>query len=288
MKRKYLIMILEIVLISVALFYYVIKIMIPEYRASQGSSDTFIRSSKYQNMIEVVINETTDFGIILDKEGKINHLFFFDNSSVVLYNKNIENQTIEVGLHKMIPILIENHLLSSGSSITIYRDKDDFYSSFEKIWDELIRKYSVETNILEKVQSINDRAIQLGIDTTSFESMMVDLDFYSKEMIKNYKEDNKTELNQVTSKELANKVYMKIENMVMDEKIHDLDRDKVDISITMIPADSNHNYYPTGKSWYYVKDGKVYAFIEFLEDDKSYSYCYSGSIDLRVEGECSS
>jgi hypothetical protein len=55
----------------------------------------------------------------------------------------------------------------------------------------------------------------------------------------------------------------------------------------MIPGDDEFKYYPSINSWYYVKDKKVYAYIEFvISDNKVKGYCYNGSIDLVKEGVC--
>ena len=53
-----------------------------------------------------------------------------------------------------------------------------------------------------------------------------------------------------------------------------------------IPADEKANYYPNANSWYYIKEKKLYAYIEFGESNNKYGYCYKGSIDSIYEGEC--
>ena len=284
MKNK-LVIVLEICIILGALLFYIVKVMIPEYRESQGSSDSFIRSSRVANMVEIRIDGTTDFALLLDQEGNIYHLFFFDNSSVALYNKNIESQTIDKGLKIIVPILIEKNLLHEGSKVELLRAKDENYTSFLTSWSDLIRKYSITTNTLEKVQGMDEKAMELGIDTSSFASMVLDMDFYSKEIIKNTEKESIT-LNKETSLEFSNTIYKKIEVMAREKNITSLDKDKVELAISMIPADKNHDYYPTNRSWYYIEEGKVFAFIEFQNDMNTYSYCYKGSIDERMEGEC--
>ena len=284
MKNK-LVVLLEIFIIIGVMLFYMIKVMIPEYRESQGSSDSFVRSSYVINMIEICIDDTTDFALLLNQKGDIYHIFFFDNSSVALYNKNIESQSLEKGLGMILPILIENNLLHEGSKVEILRAKDDYYTSFQTSWSDLIRKYSITIETSEKVQGIDEKAMELGIDTSSFASMILDLDFYSKEIIKDAKKETVV-LNKDTSLRFANTVYKKIEDMAREKNISSLKKEEVEIPLSMIPADTNQDYYPTNRSWYYIEDGKVYAFIEFQKDLVSYSYCYRGSIDEKVEGEC--
>ena len=54
----------------------------------------------------------------------------------------------------------------------------------------------------------------------------------------------------------------------------------------MIPADDSETYYPTDNSWYNVKEGKIYAYIELQNKTELYGYCYNGTIDKNYEGKC--
>lgn len=284
MKEKFLVL-FEVIAIFAVLIFYLVRVAIPEYQESLGSSDSFISSNKYQNMIEVRIDGRCDFALVLDSKGNIYHLFFFDNASTILYNKNIENHNISDGLSIMVPILIENSVLTSSSFIEVFHVNEKFYSDFRSTWDNLLLKYSIDTSTLEKVISLEERALELGFDADSNSSILMNMDFYSKEFVKNTNyEVSKFDLE--SSKKFANQVYRKLEDYVSKKNITSLEKNHSEVSISLIPADSNMKYYPTTRSWYYVVDGRVYAFIEFQEKDKSYSYCYSGSIDSRVEGEC--
>ena len=287
MKNK-IVVLLEILLIGGALLYYTIFVMIPDYKKSLGSSDRFVKSRLYQNMVEIEIDGKTDFALLFNQEEEIYHMFFFDNSSVFLYNKNIENQSIENGLERIFPILIENQLLHEKSSVVIYRDQDTYYDVFKNNWDQLLLKYSITTETFEKVKKIEDKARELDISTESLSSMLLEMDFYSKEIVKDSDLEEIVLLNDETSKEFSNHVYHKIEDMVFKKQIKNQNRDEVDINISLVPADSKMQYYPTSNSWYYVLDGKVYAMIEFTDGVKKYTYCYQGSIDSRTEGECKS
>ena len=287
MKKKT-VYLLEAILVLILLLGYTIFVVIPDYKKTQGSSDSFIQSSSYQNMIEVRINSVTDFAFVLNSKGDVYHLFFFDNTSTFLYNENIENHTIQDSLTKVIPILIENNLLRSGDEIELIRDKDDYYQEFIKTWNELLLKYSIETNTLEKVQSLRDKSESLGIDETSTSSILLNMDFYSKEFIKDAKNQSYESLTEETSRKFSNTIYMKLEDLVHSRGITSLEDGDSLIEISLIPAESTHHYYPTHNSWFRVEDGKVFAFIEFEENGSSYSYCYRGSIDLKEKGACSS
>ena len=89
--NKKIVVFIEIIFVVVAMLYYVIKIMIPEYKENYGESDKFIQEKSYKNMVEVRIDDGCDFGLVFDNNGKIYHLFFFDNSAGFLYNQDIYN-----------------------------------------------------------------------------------------------------------------------------------------------------------------------------------------------------
>ena len=75
--NKKIVAFLEISIIILAMAYYIIKIMIPEYKENTGSSDRFINSSQVVNLVEVRIDKQTDFMLAYNAKGRIIHLFFF-------------------------------------------------------------------------------------------------------------------------------------------------------------------------------------------------------------------
>lgn len=278
--NKKLVILLEIVLIIVGITYYVVKIGIPEYKASMGSSDPFINSKKYNNLIEIKINQNTDFGIIIDEDGNINHLFFFDSSSVFLYNKNIENMKLDKGLKSIIKILMDNSLLSDESSCEIVRVNDKYYSNFMIVWKSMLN-----CNNTEKKTNLKDIAESFGIYEDSTSSILWNLDFYSKDIVSNSKFYKSSSIDNSSSRSYADFVYNKLLNIRDKKNITNMKREDVEINISLIPADEDLTIYPTPNSWYYIENGKVFAFIEFVRDGNSYSYCYKGTSDP-MEGEC--
>ena len=63
-------------------------------------------------------------------------------------------------------------------------------------------------------------------------------------------------------------------------------KDNTSLIIQVIPADVDGKYYPSSNSWYYIQNGKIYAYIEFSEENKIYGYCYQGTIESRSKGVC--
>jgi len=289
--EKKIIFILEILLIIGASIYYIIAEVLPEYREKFGSSDTFLKTDDYKNMIEFKIDKTVNFSLLLNNQKKIFHIMFFDKNSICLYNKDIENKDVDIALEEVIKILIENDYLKSSSIVSITRYDDYLYDYFKNILIVTLEKYHLNTNILEDKSSLMEKATELELKPIKDQKKILsNMDYYSKEFPRslNTVSNNNDDiiLSENTSKRVTNSVYKKIEEFVLKNDIKYLDQNNTDLVISLIPADSTGKYYPSSNSWYYVKDGKVYAYIEIIDNNKSYSYCYRGSIDLVTEGEC--
>lgn len=278
--KKHTLTIIEIIIIFAIMIYYSIAVMIPEYRKSQGSSDHFIKSSQVSNMIEIYIDSSTDFALVLDLEGNIYHIFFFDNSSLSLYNENIESKTLDQGLEIVVKKLIENDIIKQDSQVEIRYAEKKYYNQFKNTWNQLVNKYSLPVNYIEKKQTIEEKAKELGINSEST-AILLEIDFYSKEMIKNIT-TKKEPLNEEKALEYTNSIYRKLEETINTQKEENNDS----IAITLIPADNEHKYYPTKRSWYKIENGKVFAFIELQDGNELHSYCYKGSMNERMKGEC--
>ena len=280
MKNKLLI-IIEVIIVIVMFIWYTTTTLIPELKQKFGSSDTFINSNLYNNMIELKI-DNTNFILVLDKNNKIYHIFFLDKTSLSLYNQNIENNTIDDSLNKTIELLINNDLLKQESTIVVTRYNDNNYDKFINSLNTILNKYHIDKEIIEKENTIETKAKELGIS-----SDLIEFDYYSKNIsgIGNKKTDitiNKD------YKELSNNVYKKIEEYVYNNDIDNLSKDNTELLINYIPSDKSLKYYPTNNSWYYVEDKKIYAYIELDIDGQVKGFCYQGSIDLRSEGVCAS
>ena len=96
--KKYVTVIFEIILIIIMLIVITIKDVIPDVRSQYGSSDRILNPNKCVNMIEFKVDDNIDFAILIDKNSKIYHILFFENDSYVLYNRNIENNSLDIGL----------------------------------------------------------------------------------------------------------------------------------------------------------------------------------------------
>lgn len=285
MKKK-LIIIFEIIFIISAMTYYVVKELIPDYKRKFGSSDKIVNSEKCTNIIEVKINNI-DYMYLINKEEKIYHLLFFSPESIVLYNQNIENKNFDDGIEDSIKLLIENNYLKKDSNITLTRYNNDYYNDFNNSLKKQLMNFNINTNILEEESDFIDKTTKLGLSNKTKSIMILEMDYYSKELIDDNNNKNKESvLNKTTSKQYASKVYKKLEKYINSNNINNLDINSTNLHINTIPADENYKYYPTSNSWYYVENKRVFSYIEFKEGNNRYGYCYKGSIDSILEGEC--
>lgn len=290
MNKKILVL-CEILFILGASIFYIIKEVVPELKEEFGSSDVLIKTDYYKNMVEFKIDNATNFGLVINEDKEIYHLMFFDKNSVCLYNQNIENSSVDKGLISIVKLLIENDYLKSDSIIKLTKYDNYYYDEFKKTLFAVFKKYNLNIKLIENNSSLKQKSEDLRLDSKkSNEEILRDMDYYSKEFPREYsnKSIKKAELviNGENSKSFTNNVYKTIEDYVSKKGITVLERNNTELVISMIPADSEEKYYPSGNSWYYVNGGKVYAYIEIIDNNKKYGYCYKGSIDLNVKGEC--
>lgn len=282
----------EILFIIGASIFYIIKEVVPDLKEEYGSSDRFIKTDYYKNMLEFKIDNEINFGIVINEQKELYHLMFFDKNSLCLYNKNIERSSINKGVLEIVKVLIENDHLKSNSVMRVTKYNDYYYNEFKDILVAALGKYGLSLSIIDEKSTLEKKCKELGIgDTVGEAEMLRNLDYYSKEFARMYNNINKSdkkslEINNSTSRMYVNNVYQKIEKYVFDNKIMELEKNNTQLVITLLAADDDEKYFPSSNSWYYVKDGKVYAYIELIANGKSYDYCYKGSIDLIQKGVC--
>ena len=280
--------ILELLILIGLLIYSVFTIMIPMYHRMFGSSDKLINTSKYESFVEFKVGET-NFGIVLNKNKKVYHILYFDPSASCLYNQNIENNSIDAAINQIIRRLIANDYLKTDTIITITKYDDIYYNEVKETLINYLKKYSLYNQIIEKENNLINKAnIFSNEKINSNSDALLLLDIYSKEIIdatENSKEI-KNEITEHEAKMYANKVYIKIEKYMNKNNIKEIEKNNKEFDITTISGDENEIFYPTENSYYYIKNSKVYAYIEIKGLSNVYGYCYNGSIDDYMKGEC--
>lgn len=287
--------IIEIIIVVIAAIIYLFISVLPNFKKTIGTSDHFIKTSSYLNMYEINIDNKVNFAFIEDNEEKIYHILFFDENSTCLYNQNIEKKYVNDATTETIKILIENNYLNSKSVLSITRYNENGYINFKNIFIKNLKEYNINNEVIELENTLENKTKDLLLESSKDdEANLRTLDYYSKNIARTNKNiiNNKKEsiyeetITKENSKTYTNNVYKKIEKYVLENNIKYIDNSNTSFPIYMIPVDDNEKYYPTENSWYYVQEGKIYAYIEIKKDDDIYGYCYNGSIDRNNEGKC--
>ena len=277
----------EVLFVVILCGFYIVKVMIPEYREKYGSSDTFIKTKNYQNLFEIKIDNLR-FAYVYNDKKQIYHIFFLTKDAKVLYNRGIENHSIEDALGKSIPLLVERDFLKEDSSIVITRYGESGYQEFYTSFCSNLEERNIPRNIKEEKRELRQLASELKLDGSTNEEILRSLDYYSKEVTGFLTDemDQKNKSVEDESFQYTQSVYQKLDNYVHEKNMSSFTKENAPFPIELIPADDEQVIYPSSKSWYSYDNGKLNAYIEFVYEDTTYGYCYEGSIDSYKKGEC--
>ena len=292
MKEKYK-NILQIIAVFILIIGVLIFDAIPNYKASQGSSDKYIDTETYTDIVEVKVNTKPNFALIIT-EDKISNILFFDQEALCLYNQDIEWTTIKNGTKKIIELLIENDYLKQDYFLILTKYKNKSYEETKQNILKTLQDLSVNVNFQEETSSIEIKAKQNNITETDEVSALKEIELLSKNSVRRYNNDvsyqstiNKPEnVTQDNSRDYTDTVYKKIESYMRTNNITNQTIDNQTLEITKIPANSKGNIFPDSSSWYYIENGEVYAYISITVNNNNYSYCYQASIDEYKKGQC--
>ena len=291
MKEKHQVTI-RIILVFILIICSLIFKVIPEYKETQGSSDKFIATDKYTDIVEITINNKPNFALVVEDK-IISNILFFDQESICLYNKNIEGLTIKEGTKRIIEILIENDYLKQNYFLIIKNYKN---ISYNQVKNDLLKALSnLEVNVIlqEETTSIKDKAISLDINKEDEESNLKEIELISKNIVRRCTNNvslthgiSKENITEENSRNYTDTVYKKIEKYVRDNNIVNQSISEQTLEITKIPANPTGTIFPDETSWYYIENGKVYAYISIKIKNNNYNYCYQSSIDEYKKGQC--
>ena len=278
--------IIQIILVIVLMIGTLIFKSIPEYKKSLGSSDTFINTDNYTDIIEFKINNSPNFAIIISNN-IISNILFFDETSLCLYNQNIEQTSLKSGIDKIITLLTANNYLKENSYITLIKYQG---TSYEETKTYILNILSPTIIIEEQTSSISKKALELEVTGTDDKERLKGIELFSKNITRDYKNKNNIINNQNITEEEAltysNTIYNKLVAFIEDSNVIDQPKETPLLEITKIPADSSGTIFADETSWYYVKNKEIYAYISIEQGDESYSYCYLGSGDKYKKGQC--
>lgn len=266
---------------------------IPELKKTLGSSDKFITSKNYDDMVEFDINNNLNFAVVIQSK-KINHILMFNEESVILYNQDIENNSISKSISMITNLLINSNNLTPTSQVTLTSYENKYYNEVKQSFiNELKSNNYNNITILEKQTTLEKKVKRLEIEYSKKDDLISKLDIYSKNIISSAKTNENSysttkskTISKEQAKEYANNVYKKLENYVINNNIGEQDKNDTSLPINLIPASSDNTIYPNLDSWYYIKNKQVFAYIAIDTKDQTYGWCYNGGIDNYKEGEC--
>ena len=274
MKKQYLIevAITMILLVGVVLFKF-----LPEYKQEYGSSDSLIYTD-LSRLVEIKI-DGVDFGFAYNDKNKVRAIIFFNNNSTVLYNKNIENLSIDEALTKSLNILYNNKMIRENSIITIIKYQEDSIDYKSIVDNNLTNKINYSYD--EQLSSLNTIKEKFNISEEDTSRIIYRLVLQSKEVARSAKNNDKT-----SYKDYTDNVYRQLVKYKDTNNIYNEEKDNHTIDISLIPADEDLTMFPTPNSYFYINEGMIFAYIEIDIEGNIISYCYNGNINNYDEGVC--
>ena len=274
MKKQYLI---EVAITMVLLVGVVLFKFLPEYRQEYGSSDSLIYTD-LSRLVEIKI-DGIDFGYAYNDENKVRAIIFFNNNSTVLYNKNIENLSIDEALTKSLDVLYNNKMIRENSIITIIKYQEDSIDYKSIVDNNLTNKINYSYD--EQLSSLNTIKERFNISEEDTSRIIYRLVLQSKEVARSSKNNDKT-----SYKEYTDNVYRQLVKYKDTNNIYNEEKDNHTIDISLIPADEDLTMFPTPNSYFYINEGMIFAYIEIDIEGNIISYCYNGNINNYDEGVC--
>lgn len=271
----------EIIAILLAAVLLVVFKFIPELKADFGSSDTYINVDTYDTIVEINVLSGPNF-FLITTEDKVTNILFMNETSCVLYNKDIENTDLTTAVTKITSILTSNSLVTQESKIQITAYPKN--TNYEKVKQALTTTHQT-IYIQETTKTLVDRVKELQISSSTEQNSLYELQLYSKDIVERYKKDNNNSsmISKTEAKQYADQVYSHLQKYSLTHPNQSIDDTSFPIQLIPITT-TNATLYPSVNSWYYIENQNVYAYIAF--DKSSYSFCYQGTQQNIKEGEC--
>lgn len=286
--------ILELLAIIIIMIIMLIVKVIPEYKASIGSSDKYIDTDNFVDLIEFTINNKTNFALVTDTKN-VTNILFFEETSLCLYNQQLEGKPIEEAVSLLTKTLIDNDFLKESSYLVLTNYKDKTYLPVKQALTAELLSLNLTIQLEEKASTLEAKAASLNVSSDEEITLLKNLELYSKDLIRHVKNDvtastETKEKEEVLTEELAktycDNVYKKIDDYAKKNNITMQEAADSNLPITLIPANKTGTIFPDNSSSYYIADSKVYAYISITANLKTYSYCYNGSLLEARKGEC--
>ena len=274
MNEDKIVKIISIIIMIIAIFVLIVYKYIPEYKNSIGSSDNYLNITTYKEMIKIKLSTGPQFILVADDSNKIIKILFTNKSSLCLYNKNIENNTIKNSIVKTLENLSNSYYLDNASiEITTY--------SSQNIKNELVKL------LKESYSNILIKENNESLTTEEELSYLQEQQEKSQKNIRDYKNNKlissiEASLSEDDAYKYAENVCIKLQQYAT--KIENQEKNSPNFPIQLMQGETDKNIYPSSKSWYYINNGKVFGYINFKSEEYDYSYCCQNNKILR--GKC--
>ena len=280
--------IVEVVGIIIAIIVVLIVKVIPEYESSLGSSEKLFIYGNYKTSVEVKIESGSEFLLIINEKNQIYQIFFENEQSTILVNKNIETKSITDGITEIVQILIHNNELENKKITIVNYGEEEISNQIVTKFNEKLLKNNKTCSIETQTSTLQEKAQSLNIEATEQEQILWSLYEISYEYLNNV-ETSTNEVSTLTKEQAISymdNIYQKLQTYMINKNIANQSRDDLSMPIQYIPGDNNNEVYPTSSSWYYIENYKIYAEITLSEGLNNYTYCYNGSLEEKKEGMC--
>ena len=280
--------IVEVVGIIIAIIVVLIVKVIPEYESSLGSSEKLFIYGNYKTSVEVKIESGSEFLLIINEKNQIYQIFFENEQSTILVNKNIETKSITDGITEIVQILIHNNELENKKITIVNYGEEEISNQIVTKFNEELMKNNKTCSIETQTSTLQEKAQSLNIEATEQEQILWSLYEISYEYLNNV-ETSTNEVSTLTKAQAISymdNIYQKLQTYMINKNIANQSRDDLSMPIQYIPGDNNNEVYPTSSSWYYIENYKIYAEITLSEGLNNYTYCYNGSLEEKKEGMC--
>ena len=152
MKKRYVVL-LEIFIVLLLAGVSLVKEVIPLAKKENYFSD-MISSKKYAGMVELQIDDTSNFAVVFDSNHRIYHIFYFDEvSTCIQQDEVLSYSSLEEAVLYIVKELSRYHILKENSSVTLTmydHVPSEFYSIFQKS--------SISSLVSEKRSSLTKKA----------------------------------------------------------------------------------------------------------------------------------
>ena len=280
LSKVFLKYIIILIIIVVFIIYYTLT-NLPKNMKQYGLKNV-LSYNNYKTMIELKYNKGPDFAIAIDKNNKVLSRICLNKQSIVISNLDIENKNYKDAINTILNKLYDEDKLTTDKITIIEYDKYNLTNKSINIIKKFYNKHNIKIKIIKKKGNLKNKAKKLKIPANSNRSLLINLSIYSAELIKDSKEE-KYYLTKEQARKYADIIYEKLIKYQTTNNIINQDKNNQTIKITDIPATTN--YYPDSNSWYYIKNSKVYAYIEFVDNNRTYSFCYKEKDNIK-EGKC--